>query len=175
MQDGIVRSVTSQIAVIACVGVIGLIGAGCNSISPVNGTTTSTSSVNTTTTHVPPSNYAFCNSSAKWVGDYSVNVEWALGLNDNRPLPIRMTPGIQSAVGALAKSSLALSKMAPTPRMATELRLLSVQLVESTLPIDVVRAEAAFGATGFPELNSTCGSSMMIMTPTNPLGGFNPG
>jgi hypothetical protein len=51
---------------------------------------------------------------------------------------------------------------------------MSVELRESPQPIDVIRAEAAFGATGYRQLSLMCPSVMMLMTPTNPLGGFNP-
>jgi hypothetical protein len=70
--------------------------------------------------------------------------------------------------------SLALARKVPTALLASELRRLSVELTESQYPIDVVRAEAAFGATGYSVLATLCPSAMMIMTPTNPLGGFNP-
>jgi hypothetical protein len=125
------------------------------------------------TTFVPSANNAFCYPAIKLVGFYSVNVARTLGLN-NRPLPDHMTPGIRATVRALASSSLSLSRKAPTALMASELRLLSVELKESKLPIDVVRAEAAFGATGYPTLALMCQSAMRLMTPTNPLGGFNP-
>lgn len=168
MQDGVMRSVRAKIATVVCLGAFGLIGAGCNSSATGNGPTTSS------TTIVPSANNAFCYPAVKLVGTYSVNLEWTLGINDNRPLPNHMTPGIRTAVRALAGISLALSRKASTTRLASELRLLSVELKESALPIDVVRAEAAFGATGYPELGHLCPSAMMIMTSTNPLGGFNP-
>jgi hypothetical protein len=126
------------------------------------------------TTFVPSANNAFCYPAVKLVGTYSVNVELALGINNSRPLPNHMTPGIRAAVRELAGSSLALSRKAPTAHLASELLLLSMELRESALPIDVVRAEAAFGATGYPKMGHLCPSAMMIMTSTNPLGGFNP-
>jgi hypothetical protein len=118
---------------------------------------------------------AFCYPAIKLVGSFSVTVEWTLGLNDSRPLPSRFTAGIRAAVTALANRSSALSQKAPNAHVATALRRLSVELKQSTLPIDVVRAEAAFGATGYPELSRLCPSVTRLMTPTNPLGGFNPG
>ena len=168
MQDGVMKSVRAKIATVVCLSVFGLISAGCNSGATASGPSTSS------TTFLPSANNAFCYPAIKLVGYFSVNVEWALGLNDNRPLPNHMTPGIRAAVRALASSSLVLSRRAPTTRLASELHLLSVELKESALPIDVVRAEAAFGATGYPELGHLCRSATMIMTPTNPLGGFNP-
>jgi hypothetical protein len=122
----------------------------------------------------PASPNTFCYPANRLVGTYSVNVEWALGLNDSRPLPQKVTRRIRVAVRALAGSALALSLKAPTAPLASELRLLSVELKQSGQPIDVVRAEAAFGATGYPKLGQLCPSAMMLMTPTNPLGGFNP-
>jgi hypothetical protein len=131
-----------------------------------------TRSSTTTTTWSPPPYFKFCDAAAKWVGDYSVKVEWKLGLNDDRPLPIRMSDSIEETVVALANDSLSLAKLAPTHEIASTLKLLSSQLRSSALPIDVVRAEAAYGATGFNPLLQICPSSMMIMTSTNPLGGI---
>ena len=116
---------------------------------------------------------AFCYPAIRLVGTYSVNVERALGLNDGRPLPSYMSTKSRAAVTEFASRSLALSKIAPSAVLAIELRRLSVELKQSRLPIDVVRAEAAFGATGYPILGHICPSVTMIMTPTNPLGGFN--
>ena len=162
------KSIRVKIVTVVCLGVFGILGAGFFSSATASGPSTSS------TTSVPAASNAFCYPAVKLVGTYSVNVEWTLGINDNRPLANHMTPGIREAVRALAGSSLALSRKAPTTRLASELRLLSVELKESALPIDVVRAEAAFGATGYPELGHLCPSAMMIMTSTNPLGGFNP-
>jgi hypothetical protein len=167
MHDGVMKSARAKIAIVVSVGVFGLIGAGCDSSATTSGPTT-------LATFVPSADNDFCFPAAKLVGTYSVNVEWALGLNDNRSLPNHMTPGISAAVRALADRSLALSSRSPTAHLKSELRLLSVELEESVRPIDVVRAEATFGATGYSELAQLCPSAMMIMTSTNPLGGFNP-
>jgi hypothetical protein len=150
------------LAIAAGLGAIGLPGVGLSSGAAASGSK-SLSSDN-----------AFCYPAVKMVGTYSVNVEWALGFNDDRPLPSAMTPKIRTAVRALAKSSLAVSRRAPSEQLAVQLRRLSIELKQSKRPIDVVRAEAAFGATGYPALSRVCPSTMMIMTATNPLGGFNP-
>jgi hypothetical protein len=155
-------------ATVACITVFGLSGAGFVSIATASGTPT------TSTTIVQSASNSFCFPATKLVGTYSVNVERALGLNDNRPPPNRMTAGIKAAVKAFANSSLSLSKKAPTVLLASQLRRLSVELKQSNLPIDVVRAEAAFGATGYRDLGLLCHSATKLMTPTNPLGGFNP-
>ena len=128
------------------------------------------SSSTTTTASFPPPNNTFCNAAAKWVGDYSLKVEWKLGLNDGQPLPNRMTKSIEQTVIALADDSSSLAKLAPTRVIASTLERLSKQLNASALPINVVRAEAAYGATGYKPLAQICPSSMMIMTRTNPLG-----
>jgi len=169
MQYGCMKAVRASFATIVSLGVLGIFGAGFISDATASGP------LKTTTTFDQSGSNAFCYPATKLVGTYSVNVEWALGLNDNRPFPNLMTSRIRTAVRALAGSSLALSRKSPTAHLASELRLLSVELNESKLPIDVVRAEAAFGATGYPELEHLCTSAMMIMTSTNPLGGFNPG
>jgi hypothetical protein len=156
------KSRSVKFAIVACLGTIGLLGVGLSSGAAAGGSTSLSS------------NNAFCYPAVRMVGTYSVNVEWALGFNDNRPLPNAMTPKIRTAVRALANSSLAVSKRAPTQRLAVQLRRLSIELNQSKRPIDVVRAEAAFGATGYPALSHVCPSTMMIMTATNPLGGFNP-
>jgi hypothetical protein len=85
-----------------------------------------------------------------------------------------MTTGIKAVVKAFANSSYSLSKKTPTALLASQLRRHSLALNQSRLPIDVVRAEAAFGATGYRNLGLMCHSATMLMTPTNPLGGFNP-
>jgi|GEM_PF-6566044 len=161
------KSIRVKIVTVVCLGVFGILGAGFFSSATASGPSTSS------TTSVPAASNAFCYPAVKLVGFYSVNVARALGLN-NRPLPDHMTPGIRAVVRALASSSLSLSRKAPTALMASELRLLSVELKESKLPIDVVRAEAEFGSTGYPTLGLMCQSAMRLMTPTNPLGGFNP-
>ena len=169
MQDDVMKSVRAKIVSVVCLGAIGLIGAGFNSGATASGTATSITIV------IAPVSNAFCYPAIKLVGLYSVNVERAMGMNDNRPLPNHMTPGIRTAVKALAASALALSRKAPTAHMVSELRLLSVKLRESPRPIDVVRAEAAFGATGYRQMGLMCHSATMLMTPTNPLGGFQSG
>src|SRR5665213_2230296 len=168
MQYGVMKSARAKFATIVCLGVFAIFDAGFISSATASGPSTSS------TTFVPSASNAFCYPAVKLVGFYSVKVEWALGLNDNRPLPNHMTSGIRATVRALASSSLSLSRKAPTALMASELRLLSVELKESKLAIDIVRAEAAFGATGYPTLRLMCHSATMIMTPTNPLGGFSP-
>jgi len=167
MHDGVMKSVRAKIAIVVSLVAFGIFGAGFISSATASGPSTSS------TTSVPAASNAFCYPAIKLVGFYSVNVARTLGLN-NRPLPDHMTPGMRATVRALASSSLSLSRKAPTALMASELRLLSVELKESKLPIDVVRAEAAFGATGYPTLALMCQSAMRLMTPTNPLGGFNP-
>jgi hypothetical protein len=149
---------------VVCVGVLAFTGAGDISSASASGTKSS----------VLLAANAFCYPAVRMVGTYSVNVEWALGLNDSQPLPSHMTLKARTAVTELASKSLALSRKAPTAFMAAQLRRLSVELRQSRLPIDVVRAEAEFGATGYPTLGRMCPSTTMIMTPTNPLGGFNP-
>lgn len=166
-------SLVPRVAVVVGVVIFAVLGAGWATSEGTAANVRHATSPATTLPSFPPPNYAFCNAAAKWVGDYSLKVEWELGLNDDRPLPNRMTKRVKAAVTDLAKSSSALSKMAPTPEMASALRRLSTQLNESALPINVVRAEAAYGATGFKKLSDVCPSSMMIMTSTNPLGGVN--
>jgi hypothetical protein len=166
--SGDVKSVKSKVGVAICVGALGLIGIGVSSKATAGETKSSSTST------VPAASNAFCYPAIKWVGTYSVNVEWALGLTDNHPLPNQMTSNARTAVMALAVQSLALASKAPTALMASQLRRLSVELKQSRLPIDVVRAEAAFGATGYPSFKLMCQSAMRLMTPTNPLGGFNP-
>ena len=126
----------------------------------------------TTTTLPPPRFSSFCDAAAKWVGDYSLKVEWRLGLNDDRPLPSTMTVSLKRAVTAFANDSSSLSKLAPSTIIASTLETLSAQLKASALPINVVRAEAAYGATGYRQLAQICPSAMMIMTWTNPIGGI---
>lgn len=164
-------SLVPRVAVVVGVAIVAVLGAGWATSGATAANVKSASSPTTTVPSFPPPNYAFCNATAKWVGDYSLKVEWELGLNDDHPLPSHMTKGIKAAVSALAKSSSSLSKIAPTLEMASALRRLSTQLNESALPINVVRAEVAYGATGFKKLSDVCPSSMMIMTSTNPLGG----
>ena len=166
IEDGVMTSELSKVVAAICIGVFGLVGVGFSSAAAAGGSTASTSTV-------PVATNAFCYPAVRLVGTYSVNVEWTLGLNDELPLPNRMTPKIKVAVNALAAISLDLSRKASKAQMKAELHLLSVELKESKLPIDVVRAEAAFGATGYPALGLMCPSVTMIMTPTNPLGGFN--
>jgi hypothetical protein len=158
------KSMRTRSPVLVCVGVLALIGVGDISGASASGSKTS----------IPIATNAFCYPAIRLVGTYSVNVEWALGLNNSQPLPNHMTSKARTAVTALASKSLALSERAPTALMAAQLRRLSVELRQSRLPIDVVRAEAAFGATGYPRLGRMCPSATMIMTSTNPLGGFNP-
>lgn len=157
-------SMRTRAAVVLCVCVLALTSAGF-----VNG-----ASASGPKTSVSVATNAFCYPAIRLVGTYSVNVEWALGFNDGQSLPSHMTSQARTAVTALASRSLALSNKAPTALMGVQLRRLSVELKQSRLPIDVVRAEAAFGATGYPTLGRMCPSATMIMTPTNPLGGFNP-
>jgi hypothetical protein len=166
-EDGAMTAKIASIAAVVCLAFISLTGAGLNSDASASGKTSDAPSV-------PQAGNAFCFPAMKLVGTYSVNVEWALGLNDSRPLPNTLTSKARAAVSALAKSSSALSSKAPTVVMSAQLRRLSEELKQSRLPIDVVRAEAAFGATGYPTLRLMCPSVMMIMTATNPLGGFNP-
>ena len=168
MKSEVMKSVRAKFATVACITAFGLSGAGFISSATASGIST------TSTTFVRSPNNAFCFPAIKLVSTYSVNVEKALGLNDNRPLPSRMTTGIKAVVKAFANSSYSLSKKAPTALLASQLRRLSVELNQSKLPIDVVRAEAAFGATTYRNLGLMCLSATMLMTPTNPLGGFNP-
>jgi hypothetical protein len=156
----------ARAVVVLFVGALGLTSAGFNTNASASGSSLTRS--------VPVASNAFCFPAIKLVGTYSVNVEWALGLNDGQPMPTRMTSRARTAVTAMARESLALSTKAPTTLMAGQLRRLSVELRQSRLPVDVVRAEAAFGATGYQTLGRACPSVTMIMTPTNPLGGFNP-
>jgi len=154
--------------VIVCLIAMGVFGAGLDAGASATGRSTPA------TSPVAAAGNSFCYPALRFVSPSSVRVESALGLNDNRPLPSKMSPGIEAAVRALATSARALSNKAPTAHMKHELSLLSAELRESSRPIDVVRAEAAFGATGYPELSLMCHTVGMIMTPTNPLGGFNP-
>jgi hypothetical protein len=135
------------------------------------GTKRDTNSSTATTTLPPPRFATFCDAAAKWVGDYSLKVERQLGLNDDRPLPNTMTESIKRTVTAFANDSASLSKLAPSTMIASTLERLSAQLKSSALPINVVRAESAYGATGYRPLAQICPSSMMIMTWTNPIGG----
>ena len=164
MHNVVKMSIRRRFLVVAFVGVLALTGAGDTSSASASGTRST----------VPLAANAFCYPAVRMVGTYSVNVEWALGLNDGRPLPSHMTLKARTTVTELSSKSLALSRKAPTAFMADQLRRLSVELRESRLPINVVRAEAAFGAVGYPTLGRMCPSVTMIMTSTNPLGGFNP-
>lgn len=118
IHDGVMKSVRAKIASVVVFGVFALIGTGLNS-----GATANVPSISSTT-FVPSVDNAFCYPAIKLVGFYSVNVEWTLGLNDNRALGSHMSPGISAAVRALAESSLTLSGKAPTARLASELHLL---------------------------------------------------
>ena len=166
-EDGIMKVKFATMVTVVSFGVIALT-AGYYSGASASGVKPSVAP------SVPQASNAFCYPATRLVGTYSVDVEWAIGLNDGQPLPNHMTSKARKAVLALASSSLKLSSRAPTVLMAAQLRRLSVELKQSRQPIDVVRAEAAFGATGYPTLRLMCPSAMMIMTATNPLGGFNP-
>ena len=69
-----------------------------------------------------PPESTFCLTATTWAGHDSLNVEWALGLNDNRPFPGHVTATIGSSVRALAESSALLSRLAPTPELAATLQ-----------------------------------------------------
>jgi hypothetical protein len=104
----------------------------------------------TTTTWTRPPDSRFCDAAAKWVGDYSLKIELKLGLNDGGPLPNKMTTSIRETVAAFTNDTSSLAKLAPTQKINSRLMLLAAQLRSSALPINVVRVEAAYGATGFP-------------------------
>jgi hypothetical protein len=167
-EDGVMKMKCATIVTAVCFGIVALTGAGFYSGASASGVKSSVAP------SVPQASNAFCYRAIRLVGTYSVDVEWAIGLNDGQPLPVHLTSKARKAVLALARSSFALSSRAPTALMAAQLRRLSVELRQSRQPIDVVRAEAAFGATGYPTLRLMCPSAMMIMTATNPLGGFSP-
>ncbi len=114
----------------------------------------------------------FCRAATQWVGTYSVNVMWRLGLNDGRALPTHMTSGIESAVTTMAGKTTALAELAPMTTLASPLRALAKQLEQSTVPSEIVRAEAAFGAKSFVNVALACSSAMMIMSSQNPLGDY---
>lgn len=167
MHYGFVKATRASFVTIFCLGALVIVSAASIPDATAGG------SSKTITTNGQSGSKSFCYPATKLVGTYSVNVELVLGLNDNGALPTLMSSRIRTAVRALADSSLTLSNKAPTAHLASELRHLSAELNESKAPIDVVRAEAAFGSTGYPELAHLCTSAMMIMTSTNPLGGFN--
>ena len=157
------------VTVLAVIGVgVGVLAAtGSGGLSPYAGSHPSTNGYGPLAPTAP-----FCLVATQWVGTYSVNVMWTLGLNDGRALPTHMTPGIESVVVTMASKTNRLAQLAPTRQLASSLRTLAKQLVHSTFPSGIVRAEAEFGAVSFVNVARACSSPMMLMSTNNPLGDY---